>query len=296
MKTNSRAIFFLCVAVVGGLASVYLYRHAKSETAIVDSAPIRSGGANHQVDLHGQQRSPIDSADASRESSARGRDTEMQVAPETEPLPTRVTAERTAAQQERMRTSHNKAVRTLYDELIKELRLNAREAEKLTELIAELQANMIGAQQTAPTDPAMRARVMGEVRKEGDDRVLALLGIDKFYQYQKYEENLGEHLAIVQLTNELGASGKSALSSEQEKQLYTALVEEKAVRLVPTRHAQTESAVAERVKLDQDYRRRVLERAEQILSPEQLAVFRERQERLTGTPVASGAPGPANRS
>jgi hypothetical protein len=188
---------------------------------------------------------------------------------------------------EMMRGQQKAAINMMYSGLFKELNLSAEDKEKLTAILTESQIKqMENAQALLGQDTSSSsedsAKSFEEAKKQTEDEIRALLGEERFAHYQDYQKNLSERMQLNQLKNQLEAQNLP-LQEQQTAQLLQAMSEEKS-RIppviptdnspVPKRELFTSENLDRQLQWMDDYNRRVLERAGQFLSPEQLQHYR----------------------
>lgn len=195
------------------------------------------------------------------------------------------------AMREMVRGQQKAAINMMYSGLLKELNLSPEEREKLTGILTEAQMKnveaaqgLFGQQQEGAGEDIQKQFL--DSRKQTDAELKALLGDDRFAQYEDYQKNLGERMQLNQLSTHLEAQNLP-LQAQQTAQLLEAMKEEKAAvppvipsdaTQVPKKELFTAENLGKQLQWMDDYNRRVLERAGQILSPEQLKQYREFQE------------------
>jgi hypothetical protein len=117
-----------------------------------------------------------------------------------------------------------------------------------------------------------------------EGQIKQLLGDDNYARYQAYGKNLSERLAVTGLEDQL-AGGPKAVKPEQEQQLIQAMMEERQNFNFTTDFSDQSKLTgniasyytADRIRQYQqeleDLNRRYLERAQSILSPDQIEAF-----------------------
>ena len=182
-----------------------------------------------------------------------------------------------------LRNMQKNSVLTLYGDLIRQLQLNPQEADQLIALLTDAQMKSLEVSRTSAGQTMIKNNTMAS-RKETEDSILALLGQDRFAQYQEYQRNFPEHMSISQLRSQLAVMGNPLPTEGQEKKLFAAMMEEK--NIIPRPTLQTSRSPddfrQQNMQWTDDYDRRVLERAATILSPEQFAIFQDRQQQQAG--------------
>jgi hypothetical protein len=164
----------------------------------------------------------------------------------------------------------------LNPDLIKALRLSEADAAKLTKIFEDRQAKirqMAERGEGGPFDP----KAMEALQAQTDQQVHDLLGDDKFQQYQDYRKDMQEHMRVTQLDQRLTDSGQSTLSQAQQEQLFGVLKQEKGTIPAPTPASYGSRADFNAAMTDwrNAYDQRVQDRVAGLLTPEQLAAFKE---------------------
>jgi hypothetical protein len=175
-------------------------------------------------------------------------------------------------QQQRM------AMDMIYGSLVKKLQLNPEDEKKFKDLLLAQQMENLG-QAGAMFDPeADRNKVSQELatkRKEQEEKIKEVLGEEKFNQYQDYNQTIGERMMLEQF-----ARGTD-ISTEQNEQILAIMREEKKNVEInlgnPTDPNQNWQAVLasdeamQRIfSQQQEVNQRVIERAGQLLTQEQI--------------------------
>lgn len=180
----------------------------------------------------------------------------------------------------------------LYGRLYADLHLTPEQAIRLKELI--LNKQLAGAEMGMSMfvngvdgeQGGNALKQMKEANEASDAQIKELLGEEAFPQYQAYEKTLAERMMISGLKDQLG-SGSSALNGDQEEQLVQAMAREREafkfttdfsdqtkVSNFPSPSLLTEENL-DRFGLElEQLGRQYLIRAEPILTPEQLAAFK----------------------
>ena len=181
------------------------------------------------------------------------------------------------AQQQRM------GIDLVYGSLMKQLKLSPEQEEKFKEmLIAQQMENMSQAGAMFEGDASERAKVAQELaakRAEKEEEMKELLGEEKFAEYQNYNQTLGERMMLEQF-------GRTAdITQQQSDQLLAIMQEEKknvqmnlgAQPADPNQDWQailgSDEATAKLFLQQEEVNNRTLERAAQVLTPEQYEKF-----------------------
>jgi hypothetical protein len=195
------------------------------------------------------------------------------------------------AMREIMASQQKTMVNMMYSGLFKDLNLTPEEKEKFTQLLTDSQMKTIEAAQgmfgnSADTDATGKA--VADAKKQADSEIKALLGDDRFAQYQDYQKTMTERMQLDSLQKQL-ASENMPLATEQSAQLMQILKEEKTAvppviptdnSSVPNKELMTAENIDKQLAWMNDYNRRVSERAKGVLTPEQYkqyVTFQEQQ-------------------
>jgi hypothetical protein len=171
------------------------------------------------------------------------------------------------------------AAQAMYASLLRELRLSDEDANKLLDLLMSKQTKMAGLQEGA-LNPQEINRALSDIERDVNNSISSLLGSDGYAKYDAYQRSITEHMSVKQLQSQLALSGSSILNERQENGLFRILTEEKD--LIPAPSVEyglpSTSAINDRIQWTEDYNRRVLARAEVILTPEQFTQFKARMQ------------------
>lgn len=171
----------------------------------------------------------------------------------------------------------------MYGSLVKRLQLTPEQEKKFKDmLLAQQMENMEQAGAMFEGTAEDRARVaqdLAEKKKKNDEQVKELLGEDNFAQYQDYNQTIGERMMLEQFGRSVEAT------PEQTEQLLAIMHEEKKNVQInlgnptpdPTQDWQavlaSDEATARIFAQQQEVNARVMERAAQVLTPEQMQKF-----------------------
>ena len=196
------------------------------------------------------------------------------------------------AMREVMREQQKAMINMMYGGLFKDLKLSPDEKDKLKGLLTDAQMKNVEAAQglfggEAKDGSAEDAtKQIAAAKKQTEADVKVLLGDERYAQYEDYQKNISERMQLDQFKTQLTGENM-ALRDEQSAQLLQIMKEEK-VALPPvistdqTEAPKKENFTAEnldkQIKWMDDYNRRVLDRAGQVLSPEQLKQYQAFQE------------------
>lgn len=192
---------------------------------------------------------------------------------------------------ELIRGQQKTMVHMMYGGLFKELNLPPAQQDQLTQLFLDQQMKAVenaGALfQADGADKTAAAEALAAQKKETDAQIKALLGEEKYAQYEEYQKNLGDRMQLSQFQQRL-QDGQNALREEQSRQLLAIMKEERA-RVPPVipenaeqspqdlSKALTEETMTQHFAWQEDFNRRVAERVGQVLTPEQRKEFEDFQ-------------------
>jgi hypothetical protein len=160
-------------------------------------------------------------------------------------------------------------------DLIKALKLSDADGKKLQQIFNDRQNKMrqiADENRGNPFDP----ETMETVQQQTDEQVHALLGDDKSQQYDDYRKYQQEHGRINQLNTRLEEAGETTLSQDQQdKPLATMKVERAAVSSPLASDYQNRADYTTALNnWRTDYDQRVQTKAQTILTPDQLTLFK----------------------
>ena len=195
------------------------------------------------------------------------------------------------AMREMVREQQKATINMMYSGLFKELKLSPEEKEKFKTLLSDAQMKNIENAQGIFGDKKEGAmedtqKLVNETKKQTDAEIKALLGDERFAQYDDYQKNIGERMQLDQLKSKLEAENLP-LQEPQMAQLLQIMKEEKSAvpPVIPTDNTQfpkkelfTVENLDKQMQWMEDYNRRVLQRAGQVLTPEQMKQYRDFQE------------------
>jgi hypothetical protein len=197
------------------------------------------------------------------------------------------------AMREMMREQQKAMINMMYSGLFKDLKLSPEEKDKLKELLTDAQMKnveaaqgLFGGKEGATEDTTKQ---VADSKKQTDAEIKALLGDERFAQYEDYQKNVGERMQLDQFKNQLAAENLP-LRDDQTAQLMQIMKEEKAAfpPAIPTDQTQmpkkdtfTAENLEKQLTWMDEYNRRVLDRAGQVLTPEQLKQYQSFQEQQT---------------
>lgn len=190
-----------------------------------------------------------------------------------------------------MREMQKSMMKMMYGSLFKDLKLSPDDQKKLTDLMIDTQmggvesmGELLGKDEAARTNAV---NAVAEKQKKLNEDIKALLGEEKFAQYESYQKSVGDRMILSQFQQQLG--GDTPLRDEQMKQLLQLMADERTkvppiISEDPSKTADSlaklvnEEMLNQQFKWQEDFNKRVLDRAGQVLTPEQLKEFTEFQE------------------
>ena len=195
------------------------------------------------------------------------------------------------AMREMMREQQKAAVNLMYGGLFKEMKLSPEEKERLKEILTDSQMKSVenagglfgDGKESALADVQ---KLTAEAKKQTESEIRAVLGDERFAQYEDYQKNIGDRMQLDQFKTRL-ASENLALQDPQAAQLLQIMKEQKAAvppiipqdnTEFPRKELLTTENLDKQTQWMEDYNRRVLGRVEQVLTPEQFKQYRDFQE------------------
>lgn len=195
------------------------------------------------------------------------------------------------AVREMMRNQQKGMMQQMYGPLFKELALTPDEKQKFTDLLldnAMKAAEHAGAMFKGEGPERSEAlKTIGDQQKETSAGLKALLGEERFAQYEGYQKTVGDRLQLNQFKQQLDGSG-AALQEAQYAQLLQIIGEEKkrsppVLSDDPGRSAEalkllsSEEAMTRQFQWQEELNKRVLERAGNVLTADQVKEFTDFQ-------------------
>jgi hypothetical protein len=174
---------------------------------------------------------------------------------------------------------------TMYGSLFKQLQLTPEQTDKFKDLLVEQQMSSMNSgltfmDQTNTTERAELGKKMAEEQKQKEAQIQEFLGDEKFQQYKDYMGTMAERMVLDQFAKQ------TALKPEQMDQLLAAMKEEKEnVQInqpISTdfggnadfqKLAGSDEFIQKQMEQQEQINQNVLERARQILTPEQYTKF-----------------------
>ncbi len=198
------------------------------------------------------------------------------------------------AMREMMRSQQQSAIKMMYGGLFKQLNLAPEEKDKLMGILTDLQMKTVenaqglfGNNPDAP-DAKEKNQTIADFKKQADAEIKELLGDERNQQFKDYQANLGERMQIDQLQTRLQGENLP-LQEQQAARLLEVMKLEKTAAPPPIpsdanenpaklKDLMTSENIDRQIQWMNDYNQRVLGRAAEFLTPEQLKSYREMQE------------------
>ncbi|HWN94013.1 MAG TPA: hypothetical protein VNT99_03185 [Methylomirabilota bacterium] len=196
------------------------------------------------------------------------------------------------AMREMMREQQKVAINMMYSGLFKDLNLSPEEKEKFKTLLTDAQMKnldsaqgLFGGEDKQGSAEAI-AKQTAEAKTQTDAEIKALLGDERFAIYEDYQKNMGERMQLDQFKSQIAAENMP-LRDDQAVQLSQIMKEEKAAvppiiptdqTQMPTKEQLTAENLEKQMQWMEDYNRRVLARAQSVLSPDQFKQYQTFQE------------------
>ena len=198
------------------------------------------------------------------------------------------------AMREMMRSQQQSAVKMMYNGLFKEMKVTPEEKEKLVGILTDAQMKTVENAQgmfgdnAENTDALETGKQIADIQKQSEADIKALLGDERNNQFKDYKSNISERMQLDQLQTRL-ETDNVPLQEPQMARLLEAMKQEKAISPAPIpsdasqnpgdiKSLMTSETIDKQIQWMNDYNQRVLDRASQFLSPEQLKSYREMQE------------------
>jgi hypothetical protein len=167
------------------------------------------------------------------------------------------------------------SLRRTYAEMPAALGLDAAQADKLFDLLADNRMATLEDQRGYRGDPIARDAIEAAAREQRDAQIDALLGPDKAADFHYFEKSIPARMQV----NRIGESMTAAnvpLTDAQRKSMIAVVYSEQQAKPAPERSTITDPTYQARfLDWQADYSKRVQARVEPLLSADQLARYRE---------------------
>jgi hypothetical protein len=192
------------------------------------------------------------------------------------------------AMREMVRTQQKSALNQMYGPLFRELSLNPEQKQQFLDvLLDQMMSGMTNASGLfggqGPRADALQA--IKEQEKEMQAKLKQLLGDERYGRYEDYQKSVNERMMVNSLRQQMDES-PTPLRDEQSAQLLAIMREEKArvPPVIPSTASSaadalqalgSDEAVSRQLQWQEDYHHRLVERAKQVLTPEQMKAYEE---------------------
>lgn len=195
------------------------------------------------------------------------------------------------AMKEMMRAQQKVVMQKMYGPLLKDWNLPAEQKARFMDLLQEHQMSAIDQAGAffgeGEKDKAQAAQEIKEKEEQMSANLKELLGEERFAQYEDYKKSMGERMQLDEFRKQM-EDGDSRLGDDQMRSLMLVMREERE-RVPPVVTDNNGESTTDLARLftgdtlerqaqwQEDFNRRVLERAGQVLTPQQLKEFDEFQ-------------------
>ncbi len=194
-----------------------------------------------------------------------------------------------------MRVQQMVGIRMMYGDLAKELNLAPADAEQLIEILGDRQMDLSAAAMSKmdpnSPNPDKDGKKVAETQKRYEEQLKAVLGEDRYKQFQSYEASVGDRFMLQQFEGQFAASG-APLESAQKEKLLSLMREEHASKADPSggslgnpnprqrmeQALKSDEAMNSFLADQEAFNRRVMARARDLLSADQIAAFEKVQQ------------------
>ena len=195
------------------------------------------------------------------------------------------------AMKEMLQNQQRAVAKKMYGPMFKELNLPPDQQKQLSDLLLDSQMNtMDDAVNLFSGDGTLKTNAINaltEKQKATTDQIKALLGDEKYAQYQDYRKSMGDRTMLNQFQDEFAGSD-TTLTDDQYKQLIQLMKEERTKtpsvfgndqESDPASLSKLMNAEAQEQQFQwqENFNKRVLDRAATVLTPQQLKEWTEFQ-------------------
>ncbi|MEQ1860654.1 MAG: hypothetical protein ABMA13_12030 [Chthoniobacteraceae bacterium] len=190
-----------------------------------------------------------------------------------------------------MRVQQMVGLRMIYGDLAKELGLSAADAEQLMEMLADrqmdLSASAMGNMDPNAPDRDEKTKKLAETQQRYNEQLKAVLGEENFKKFQSYEGSIGDRFMLQQFEGQFAAAG-APLEAAQKNSLLGLMREERTKspdNLMNSTNPQqqfdtlkSDAGVQKFMTSQEEFNRRVLNRARDVLNADQVATLEKVQQ------------------
>jgi regulator of replication initiation timing len=191
-----------------------------------------------------------------------------------------------------VRTQQLMGIRMMYADAIRELGLSREDGDIVLDILADRQMDLSAAamkQFGGDSAAADGASATADIAKSHIDKLKSVLGEEKFKNLESYEASMGDRILLNQFEGEFTSAG-APLAKDQKDQLLAIMRDERSKtppdqpNLGNTGNAteqikalQTDEGIDRLAASQENFNRRVMDRAQTLLSPDQIAAFEKVQ-------------------
>lgn len=197
------------------------------------------------------------------------------------------------AMRDMMKTQMRGQIETQYRDLFDLLDLDQGQRDNMGKVLAERQSSgmdiglaLMSGETLSPEEKKAKETEMKQLKEKSEAELKTLLGEEKYGEFERFEKSQPERMQLSTLNNQLRDKGL-ALSTEAESQLMDAMYQERTAfkydnDLSDQNNMDTSRFTEENLKRfeeqNAELQQKVLSRASEILTAEQLDVFQKSQE------------------
>jgi len=286
-------LFFALIAAAGAAASIYLGSElAATRRQVTQLEQGRAADAARIQLLESERHQPTTApAIATRNlaaSSAASTPSAGVLPPSTEPAGPantppaprmrRDAIDQTPEGQNMRRLQSEVRLRRMYADMPGTLGLNANQADKLYNLLADSQVSLRDELRAHEGEPESRRSIQDAARAQRDAAIESLLGPDKAAQFQSFEKSMPARMQVSRIGDSMAAANVP-LSEAQRNSLIAAVMTEREASPPPEQadSGATDDADYQARFLDwqADFSSRVQARVEPLLTADQVAQYRQ---------------------
>jgi len=216
------------------------------------------------------------------------------------PMPAGPRVERadTPAEEIRRRVNQEVRLRRMYADLPAALGLDAEQANKLFDLLADNRVSTFEEMRVYEGDPAGRRAIEAAARDKRNAEIEALLGPDKAAEFQYYEKSTPARMQVNRIGESMAAANVP-LSDSQRTSMIAAVFSEQEANPAPQRTGDAAKDADFQTRFldwQADYSKRVQARVEPLLNGEQVSQYRQAVEQQNARRAAQRARSQSRRT
>lgn len=312
---NKTPVILLCLSIALGGFAIYQYQQAEHYRALVAQMGKDAAGAREEIDTQASELRKLKEQTRTQKvaiTQLEARNKELSIATPSEGATATTENSPDAARpegggdfmksfskmftdpkmKEAMRAQQSAGVNLMYGDLARELGLAPDEARQILALLTDRQMDVAAKGMAAMSKGASDTKALAAVGKESeaakagyDEQLKAILGAEKFGKFQEYEKTLTDRYGLDQIQKQLAATGTpmepaqaqgllAIMKDERTRTPNTASASDPAAQM---KMLQSDDGINTWLQTQQDFNRRVLERARTVLSPDQILAFEAAQ-------------------